>query len=1650
MFPSRPSVVVTIAALALVLGLGFSVPTVAQPPLPLFVEDFEAGDLCGWSSVAPKRLRIDEVTPARGAVGTTITIRGAGLADGIPTVRISGGVPWGSSRVELELLSQSDEEILARVGSPLAPGAYDVIVRNCHTYEVVAEAFELSLPFGISAAPLFVGEGDVVVLTGSAFGTTPGALVLIDADGTELVPAISAWDDNQVTLLIPSGFQRNGALDLRVTTLLGSRSVPDLLVMTGVDDGDDVGPRIVSAVATSNTEVVVQFSEAVQGGSDGAENPTHYRVTAPVRTPTVNVLEAGFGGTSFSTVRLRTMSQTDLEYTLAVTNIRDLAGNEMEPPDILVDPSKTTFVGVPPGGDSIVDSDGDGLSDAGEQSGWTVTVTRTDGSTSVTHVTSDPGDPRLPVDHPINVAARDTDGDGVVDPEEKHAASNPRSGDTDGDTLSDNMEWNIILSDPVNQDTDGDGAPDGFEYFNARTSPVLADTDGDQILDLDEILGSNRNPRIADLPRAAIEVGDVRLQIDERFTYQDTFGETVTVESSSNSTLARSQDDSFSRSDTDVYGVVISNEFQAGAENDNQRGKGFFQWTGSAQFNYSNTSQVTRESSISSQQAYQRSLSKTQDFNTTNTVTREVVGARIDLDLTLLNAGDLAFTISDIEVTVLQPSPVTTGGLVPVATLLPNSTLITGDSASFSLGPFTPERGPILFSSRDVFPNLVEQLMKSPTGLLFKVANFTMTDELGRSWTFANQIARDRTAGIIIDVGEEEPQTYLVATALQRDADSVAGGEYVGGFDASTEPLGIPVDFALQDILKLNKNSTVVDGIVAGANKRADSIAQGDDIQLVPPGTTGVGVGTIVVAAGENGVLDSPTLGDDEADITTGYETSRVCSATSDNAGALCSEDSTCTGATGSCTGPEILVRFGSHRLGDFGREWAILTSREIPASADFGQVLLKPGEDLVFAFVQDLDDDGVFARQEFVHGSVDSTADEFDNAAFGETFDENDPTVQGADGEFDSKDTDRDGLGDFAEIRVGWTISTEDGGLRDVRSSPRLRDTDGDGLLDPVEMDLRRYCGDTAGFVEYRFDALCAFENATGVGVAQADAVAIIAGPNGENDSIIAGNTDDILLVGGGVFVGRYTQVITAGADGILQSFAGGDDQYVSADFLDAIPPATDPALGDTDDDGIGDLDELEGFEVGKSIRDGSDGLSQTIKSGDDVQRARLDNPVRPGSIIILPGPNGEIDTTVLGGDDVLDPGRDVKTDPLRRDSDSDLVDDGRELDLGGDPSDSSDGQDFRDSDQDGLTDFEESELGWQVFAKGVLQTVKSSPSLPDSDLDGLPDLVERDLRSNPNDPDTDGDGIRDYDEFADFGRYLGLEQQYPRFFIDGTASRRFGTSLVSADTDLDTLTDFQELIEGYPLLLAGEQEFRQIYTNPLAADSDFDLFPDLAEWRYTDASDPDTDDDGRTDGQEVSVGSDPLVPDLAVKIEVQRVIASKVTGDGGNNHAEMTWYFTTKAPGDLSPVLLTSPHRALPGQIDQNGDGIISLDGEQKHWVWGGLPQPLTCQWYWMGTGSTSNLTVVNSSRTIVLREGQSFALNGIIGEIDEVSADCGRAPNYIPSTLRDNEDGCVATFNEVFSFNDFAGGTSGELLKAEVENVCELELQYSIEVQ
>ncbi|MEQ8982741.1 MAG: LamG-like jellyroll fold domain-containing protein [Deltaproteobacteria bacterium] len=67
-------------------------------------------------------------------------------------------------------------------------------------------------------------------------------------------------------------------------------------------------------------------------------------------------------------------------------------------------------------------------------------------------------------------------------------------------------------------------------------------------------------------------------------------------------------------------------------------------------------------------------------------------------------------------------------------------------------------------------------------------------------------------------------------------------------------------------------------------------------------------------------------------------------------------------------------------------------------------------------------------------------------------------------------------------------------------------------------------------------------------------------------------------------------------------------------------------------------------------------------------------------------------------------------------------------------------------DTDGDGLNDFEEARVGWDVpVILDLKDRVYSSPATADIDIDGLDDAQERMLGTDPNHEDTDRDGVRD-----------------------------------------------------------------------------------------------------------------------------------------------------------------------------------------------------------------------------------------------------------------------------------------------------------------
>ncbi|MFQ5494881.1 MAG: hypothetical protein ACE5EX_05830 [Phycisphaerae bacterium] len=272
------------------------------------------------------------------------------------------------------------------------------------------------------------------------------------------------------------------------------------------------------------------------------------------------------------------------------------------------------------------------------------------------------------------------------------------------------------------------------------------------------------------------------------------------------------------------------------------------------------------------------------------------------------------------------------------------------------------------------------------------------------------------------------------------------------------------------------------------------------------------------------------------------------------------------------------------------------------------------------------------------------------------------------------------------------------------------------------------------------------------------------------------------------------------------------------------------------------------------------------------------------------------------------------VTSDPFSADTDGDGLDDAEERSLASNPRSA-------DTDRDGMSDAAEEDPvsgGWDVETfdiNGVAEAVEhvfSSKFVADTDFDGLPDLLERELRTNPTRADTDGDGLDDFDEFAQFASFINLNDIFPGFVLDGTESLRVGTSPLRDDTDGDQLGDLFEATGGWTVLVNGET--RMVTSNPLVGDTDTDGATDKEEFLgedgapppastdATDPNDPDTDGDGAFDGAELEPGgSDPLVRDLIVGV---RIIGLVVHENAAPEDLQVlwAWKFTAEIPS-VSP---------------------------------------------------------------------------------------------------------------------------------------------------
>lgn len=1366
-----------------------------------------------------------------------------------------------------------------------------------------------------------------------------------EAGGLSISSATLSDDSTSVILQTAS----QGALTYRVTVVNAKDLAGNVMEQAQVGVGSDTSPASAVFAGTPPSQVAVSVAsdeQGVIGWQDVNDN---------------GIIDVGDG---LSDAQLNTILLVDNDDDGVIDNWQDNDGN-----------------GVVSAGDVIsglLDSDLDGLQDSVEAQGWVVTITQADGSTTTRQVTSDPQNADTDgdnindfVEFTNNADPRnsDTDGDSISDYNEWNVIfSNMTDKDSDNDGLPDLDEYQFYFTSPILADSDGDGISDPDELDSNR-NPRIAD-----------------RPKFSiDVKNVNLTLIEDFSYTDEFGSEQSISSETSTTLTRDESKSTTNTDGGVDEETGNVEAQLETG--YDGTQGVNHVGtypplKAVATVGGGKSWTDTRSWETETASAQSASEAYEDSLTKGETLTNSSSYTRNITGASIALTVDVLNQGDFTLTFDDIQISVLKRQG---RDLIPITTLsLPENfgSLQISPLNNDDLGR------DVIFSNDNVPANVVQDLMKNVPGLVFKVVNYSVVDNEGISFASSDQDVFNRTAGIVFDYGDnDDAERFLVSVAGSNDVDDYVPGSWQGGIDGEGHARGISLDYAMQDILGMTRHyrydtieagsngvldtaldetaddeldgdrilpgangwidtqpagddvlhtemhdhegnpTTIEQGIIAGADRRSASVALGDDIQEVPPFTNGLPYGTVVVSAGPDGILESAVAEGDRIEFIGGYETSRTCLGNDSTVGAICTLDADCNTdleTSGSCQGPERVARINTLRSGDFNRDWFVFMSEDIPTSANFNRVVIRPGQIYRLAFLQDLDRDGLTARTEKLHGSIDSSANRLDNRNFGRGFDFDAELAAGpGDDVFaDSRDSDYDGLDDYAEIKIGWQVDVG-GVLSRVYPHPGLRDSDNDGLEDTEEMDLRAYCvpdsdpADDVDDADWRQDALCSFLNDEVA--AQQDAVAIIAGRNGIAESILGG--DDIALkpeAASGLLFGQA--IIIAGPNEQIDSLLGGDDLYITGS---ETIPATHPRLRDTDNDHVDDFAELTGYSTGEAIIDGGNGLAESSASGDDIALVINDSEMRPYGVIIAPGPNGVLDSSAneevianSNGDDsyfftIPVCGTNQISDTVAQGDDVQLIPVGTTCSsyygLPVNPG------------ANGTYDSPVNQTTRDAIRPSV--TVTSDPLREDSDSDNILDGNERLVGGNPSQPDspdyrdTDNDGLTDYVEQNGWTitvtRSDGVERQYtvvsdadnPDSDSDGLpdlVEKNIGSSPVNIinvlsgdDTDGDGLSDYQEfnnfsayagydsLFSGFELINDGNVHYTS-YPNRYNSDTDGLNDYDEAITYGTDPLDYDTDNDLISDSDEVLTGWDVDLVNAAPYHVYSNPLVADEDGDG------------------------------------------------------------------------------------------------------------------------------------------------------------------------
>ncbi|MHA1973108.1 MAG: hypothetical protein ACTSW1_08950 [Candidatus Hodarchaeales archaeon] len=462
--------------------------------------------------------------------------------------------------------------------------------------------------------------------------------------------------------------------------------------------------------------------------------------------------------------------------------------------------------------------------------------------------------------------------------------------------------------------------------------------------------------------------------------------------------------------------------------------------------------------------------------------------------------------------------------------------------------------------------------------------------------------------------------------------------------------------------------------------------------------------------------------------------------------------------------------------------------------------------------------------------------------------------------------DLDSDGLWDSIEPGLGLNNKSQDtdgDGLSDGMeineffTDPLRKDSDGDGIPDGQEV---------AEFYKLNLNPIADYDG---------DGLHCLLDPDSDNDGL--DDRQEIFGLPYDAVYNRYTK--------------------------------TNPALPDTDFDGLADLEEFMWTDSHRENNHTDPTKADTdgdgIKDGDEY-------------LFYLNNPVGHDWPTIEWFDTInylLDP-----------DSDNDLLSDGAEKMLGTDPLDIDtdgdydlNGNNIIDSEEllsnpdypsypGNLTDYGEYKgnywPGGPFAPDGSCNEpwpIPTNPLSADSDADGITETEEWANSTKPVQFDADGDGITNDNEHNYFKTLCNDSDTDDDGLLDGDEVNFYGSSPFLTDTDNDGLSDPIEVNEQtMDILNIG-----------------------LVDGIFTNVSDPDTDDDGILDGEEV----------YGWHWAIDRRVPA-----GGTSADILPCFETSEGNASLIPYyVFPDPYRARfqtnPVSADTDGDGLN--DGKEKDLV-------------------------------------------------------------------------------------------------------------------